>query len=199
MELKIEYININEIKLYEKNPRNNDNAVDYVANSIKEFGFKVPIVIDKNNVIVAGHTRLKASKKLGLKEVPCIVATDLTEKQIKAFRIAENKTNELAGWNDNLLSNEIKELFEDIDMTDFGFGDFEISMLIDDFEPEKFDNEMINEYSKRADDIILKAGRIIITYDKPEEKAFLEELIKEKKDCLKVIYKCKDIISRLEN
>jgi len=83
--------NINELKEYINNPRNNDNAVDYVANSIKEFGFKVPIVIDKNNVIVAGHTRYKASKKLGITEVPCIVADDLTDEQIKAFRLVDNK------------------------------------------------------------------------------------------------------------
>lgn len=76
--MKVVNIAIDNIKPYSKNPRINDNAVDYVAKSIKEFGFKVPIVIDKNNVIVAGHTRYKASKQLGLKEVPCIVADDLT-------------------------------------------------------------------------------------------------------------------------
>ncbi len=83
--------NIEDIKPYEKNPRKNDDAVEYVANSIKEFGSKVPIVIDKQNVIVAGHTRYKASKQLGLKEVPCIVADDLTDEQIKAYRLADQK------------------------------------------------------------------------------------------------------------
>lgn len=81
-------LNINQLKPYENNPRINDKAVDAVAASIKEFGFKVPIIIDKNNVIVAGHTRLKAAQKLGLEEVPVIVADDLTEEQIKAFRLA---------------------------------------------------------------------------------------------------------------
>ena len=82
---------ISEIKPYEKNPRKNDDAVKYVAESIQQFGFKVPIVIDTNGVIIAGHTRYKASKKLGLKEVPCIIADDLTEEQIKAYRLADNK------------------------------------------------------------------------------------------------------------
>jgi ParB/RepB/Spo0J family partition protein len=80
-----------ELKPYEKNPRRNDASVEYVANSIKEFGFKVPIVIDRDGVIVAGHTRYKAAKKLGMEKVPCIVADDLSEAQIKAFRLADNK------------------------------------------------------------------------------------------------------------
>ena len=80
-----------ELFEYENNPRNNESAIEAVANSIKEFGFKVPIVISKNNVIIAGHTRLKASLKLGLKEVPCIVADDLNDEQIKAFRLARSE------------------------------------------------------------------------------------------------------------
>lgn len=111
---------IDEIKPYEKNPRKNDSAVDYVAKSIKEFGFKVPIVIDKDGIIIAGHTRYKASKKLGLKEVPCIVADDLTEEQVKAFRLADNKVSEKAKWNDKLLEEELSDIFS-IDMEDFGF------------------------------------------------------------------------------
>ena len=114
--------NINEIKPYEKNPRKNEEAVKYVANSIKEFGFKVPIVIDNNNVIVAGHTRLLAAKELKIKEVPCIVADDLTDKQIKAFRLADNKVSEKANWDFDLLFDELDEL-TNFDMTDFGFND----------------------------------------------------------------------------
>lgn len=113
---------LNQIKPYEKNPRRNDDAVDKVANSIKEFGFKVPIIIDKNNVIVAGHTRYKASQKLGLKEVPCIIADDLTEEQIKAYRLADNKVAELAEWDFKLLHEELDSLMDlDFDMQDFGF------------------------------------------------------------------------------
>ena len=111
---------IDEIKPYEKNPRKNEEAVEYVANSIKEFGFKVPIVIDKDGIIVAGHTRHKAAKKLGLAEVPCIVADDLTDEQVKAFRLADNKVSEKAEWDFALLADELLEI-EGLDMEDFGF------------------------------------------------------------------------------
>ena len=120
---------LEELKPYENNPRFNDDAVEYVANSIKEFGFKVPIVIDKNNTIVAGHTRYKASIELGLDEVPCIVADDLTEEQIKAFRLADNKVSEKAEWDFNMLDAELADL--DINMTDFGFDKLDIN--VDDY------------------------------------------------------------------
>ena len=111
---------LSELKPYEKNPRKNDEAIKYVMESIKEFGFKVPIIIDKNNVIVCGHTRYKASKKLKLDTVPCIIADDLTDEQIKAFRLADNKVSEKAEWDFDLLDDELKGIF-DFDMTDFGF------------------------------------------------------------------------------
>ena len=116
---------INEIKPYEKNPRKNDEAAKYVANSIKEFGFKVPIVIDKDGVIIAGHTRYKAAKKLKMKEVPCIMADDLTDEQVKAFRLADNKVGEMAEWDNDLLSEELDGILS-LDMGDFGFGDDDI-------------------------------------------------------------------------
>ena len=118
--LKIEYLKTDELIPYANNPRNNDEAVDYVANSIKEFGFKVPCVIDNEKNVVCGHTRLKAAKKLGIKEVPCIIADDLTEEQIKAFRLSDNKVGEFAEWDFNLLDEELNGIF-DIDMSDFGF------------------------------------------------------------------------------
>lgn len=119
-EPKIRMISVNEIVPYGKNPRKNDKAVDAVAKSIKEFGFKQPIVIDGNNVIVCGHTRLKAAKKLGITEVPCIIADDLSEEQIKAYRIADNKVGELAEWDWDLLTDELCEISA-FDMTEFGF------------------------------------------------------------------------------
>lgn len=127
---------ISEIKPYEKNPRKNDDAVKYVAESIKEFGFKVPIIIDRNNTIVAGHTRYKAAKKLGLSEVPCIIADDLTDEQIKAFRLADNKVAEKAEWDFDLLSDELDDLF-DFDMSVFGFEEIEEldEVKEDDYEP----------------------------------------------------------------
>lgn len=117
-------IKIDEIIPYVNNPRINDNAVDFVAASIKEFGFKVPIVIDKDNVVVCGHSRLKAAKKLGLESVPCLRADDLTDQQIKAFRLADNKVSEYAVWDLEKLDVELESI--DLDMVDFGF-DSELS------------------------------------------------------------------------
>lgn len=125
MELKIEYVDIDKIKPYENNPRHNEEAIPYVMNSIKEFGFKNPIIIDKNNVIIAGHTRLESAKRLGMKEVPIIHADDLTEEQVKAFRLADNKVSEKAEWDFNMLDAELADL--DIDMTDFGFEKLDIN------------------------------------------------------------------------
>ena len=139
-----------DIKPYEKNPRKNDNAVDTVANSIKEFGFKVPIVIDKDNVIVCGHTRYKASKKLGLEVVPCVIADDLTEEQIKAYRLADNKVSELAEWDIDLLGEELDGIF-DIDMSDFGF---------DLTEEEEEETEIIEDEVPQEVEPIAKQGDI---------------------------------------
>lgn len=119
--MQIVYKKIDEVIPYENNPRKNDEAVDYVAKSIKEFGFKVPIIIDKNNVIVTGHTRLKAAKKLKLEEVPVIMADDLTEEQIKAFRLADNKVSEFAEWDNKLLDEELDDILN-LDMEEFGFS-----------------------------------------------------------------------------
>lgn len=117
--MQVVYIKIEELKPYKRNPRKNDQAVDAVAQSIREFGFKVPIVIDSDNEIVAGHTRLKAAIKLGMETVPCIVADDLTPEQIKAFRLADNKTSELAEWDLELLNIELEDI--QLDMSLFGF------------------------------------------------------------------------------
>lgn len=116
---------------YENNARINDDAVEFVANSIKEFGFKNPIIIDNNNVIIAGHTRLKAAEKLGIKKVPCIVADDLTEEQIKAFRIADNSTAQIAEWDMAKLQAELDAI--DFDMSSFGLQEQmdEIEKLIE--------------------------------------------------------------------
>lgn len=139
MSLSITNIKTVDIKPYEKNPRKNDEAVKYVAESIKEFGFKVPIVIDDNNIIVAGHTRWKAAKKLGITECPCIVASDLTDEQIKAFRLADNKVAEKAEWDFDLLAIELDDIV-DLDMEVFGFEDITVEeepeVAEDDFEAE---------------------------------------------------------------
>ena len=158
---------------YINNPRNNENAVDKVASSIAEFGFKNPIVIDKNNVVINGHTRLLASKKLGLKEVPVIVADDLTEAQVKAFRIADNKTSEYATWDKELLRVELDMLEEmnfnledvNIDYSDFSGMDIDL----DDIElPE----ELELERTEQGNTILknLKFGSYNITLSDEEFK-----------------------------
>ena len=144
--MQIKELAITELHEYENNPRNNDGAVDAVAASIEEFGFKVPIIIDSENIIVAGHTRLKAAKKLGLDTVPCIVADDLTLEQIKAFRLADNKTGELAGWDFAKLEEELSGISEQFDMTAFGFAaedDIDIDGLFEETEEKEKEPKQI--------------------------------------------------------
>lgn len=137
--MEIIYKNINELIPYENNPRINDEAVEYVKNSIKEFGFKVPIVIDKDNVIIAGHTRIKASKELGIKDIPCIIADDLTDEQVKAFRLADNKVAEKSTWDYTKLDEELEDIL-DIDMSMFNFENIE-EINLDDFFEESEEKE----------------------------------------------------------
>lgn len=118
--MKVQNVSIDKIKPYENNPRDNEAGVDAVANSIDEFGWQQPIVVDKDNIIIVGHTRYLAAKKLGLKEVPVKVATGLTPEQVKAYRLADNKTGELTDWEFAKLNEELAGLI-DIDMKDFGF------------------------------------------------------------------------------
>jgi hypothetical protein len=122
---KIIMLPVSEVRPYEKNPRKNADAVKFVKASIEQFGFKVPIIVDSNRVVVCGHTRLMAAKSLGMSEVPCIMADDLTEDQIRAFRLADNKVGEFAEWDMDLLGDELDAIEEacDIDMGDFGFDD----------------------------------------------------------------------------
>lgn len=140
--MNVKEISISKITPYNRNPRDNDKAVEAVANSIEEFGFQQPIVVDKDMVIIVGHTRYKAAQELGLQTVPVVIASDLNEEQVKAYRLADNRTNELATWNEAMLIEEIGQI-EDIDMTLFGFGDIDIDggesldeVTEDDFEEE---------------------------------------------------------------
>ncbi len=147
-ELKIVYKRLDELKDYENNPRHNEAAIGKVAESIKQFNFKVPIVIDKNNVIIAGHTRRKAAERLGLQTVPCIIADDLTEAQVKAFRLADNKTSEFAEWDFEKLNEELAELREiEFDMFDYGFGEADETI------PTK---EVPEEFAEYGEDIETK-------------------------------------------
>ena len=138
--MEIENIPISEIVPYEKNPRKNEKAVEIVARSIKEFGFKVPIILDKNKEIIAGHTRLKAAIKLGLKEVPVIRAGELNDEQVKAFRIMDNKSSEYAYWDIELLKEELKDLKDinfNLDLTGFSGAEIDYLLGIDDEERKK--------------------------------------------------------------
>lgn len=169
---------VNDVTPYEHNPRKNDDAVDAVAASIKEFGFKVPIVIDKDGIIVAGHTRLKAAKKLGMDQVPCIVADDLTDEQIKAFRLADNKVAELADWDFSELETELADI--DMDMSRFGFDDFDIDAnteIVEDETPEP------PEEPKAKRGQIYQLGRHrIICGDATSREDFFALMLNEKAD-----------------
>lgn len=162
--LNVEYMNIETLIPYINNPRKNEKAIDMVAGSIKEFGFKNPIIIDKDNIIVAGHTRYEASKKLDLKEVPVIKADDLTEKQIKAFRIADNKTAEFAEWDMDLLAIELEGLediftgFEAVELEDIMGTD---EVLEDDFDEEEALEEATVPLSLRGDVWLLGNNRLM--------------------------------------
>lgn len=128
--MEIIYKSTNEIEPYENNPRNNNEAVEKVAASITDYGFRVPIVIDSDNVIVAGHTRYKAALKIGCESVPCIVIDDLTPEQIRAYRLIDNKTAEYSSWNFEMLEKELKSL--DIDISEFEFPDLGETLDISD-------------------------------------------------------------------
>lgn len=169
-EMKIEYKKTDDIIPYENNPRKNDEAVDYVANSIKEFGFKVPIIVDKENVIVTGHTRYKASKKLGLEEVPVIYADDLTEEQIKAFRIADNKVAEFSTWDLDKLELELEDI--NFDMSEFGIEDLEVDV-----------EENSDEVSEPNFNYKEQYGVIVMCKSEEEQEKVYNKLTEEGYEC----------------
>lgn len=140
MKEKIEYIKTKELKLNPNNPRKNDAAVDKVALSIQKYGFKNPLIIDKNNVVWCGNTRLKAALQLEIEEVPCIIVNDLTKKQIREYALLDNKTNEIAEWDFDLLREEIKELnLDDFDI-DWGLPSDDIDWAgVDDLDEKTYD------------------------------------------------------------
>ncbi|MDY3056410.1 MAG: ParB N-terminal domain-containing protein [Mediterraneibacter faecis] len=174
--MNIQNISLSDIHPYARNPRKNDEAVKNVAASIREFGFLVPLVIDRNHEIVAGHTRYKAAKSLGMKEVPCVIADELTEDQIKAFRLADNKVSEAAQWDMNLLPLELADIV--MPMTDFGFetisdADFSENFTLDDGEKKPFQQISITVHDEQAK-LILAAIKYV--YD---QKAVTETFTNE--------------------
>lgn len=164
--MEVKMISVNDVVPYENNPRKNDDAVDEVATSIKAFGFKNPIIVDKNMVIIAGHTRLKAALKLGLTMVPVIVAEDLSDDQANALRLADNKTAELAKWDKKKLEEELKQINWEllgIDMTDVGFNDIFASefqeVVDDDFDEGQYLSD--EPHSKQGDIYLLDDNRVM--------------------------------------
>lgn len=155
MNQQVQYQDISQIHPYENNPRNNEAAIEPVAQSIKSFGFRVPILIDQKGTIIAGHTRYEAAKRLGMDKVPCILVDDLTDAQIRAYRIADNKVSEASSWNDDVLRAEMDALKAlDVDLSSTGFNDVELDGLLrdmDDSDFEEFFTEPVQQPPKAAD------------------------------------------------
>ena len=167
---------IHSIRPYADNPRINEQAVEAVAASIRAFGFRQPIVVDENDVIIVGHTRYKAALRLGLKTVPVHVARGLTEAQVKAYRIADNKTAELAEWDEERLRQELAQLQElDFNLDLLGFSADELAILLDDLNPGLVDPDDIpappDEPSTRPGDLWLLGPHRLLCGDagKPDE------------------------------
>lgn len=174
--MEIKRVKLSEIRPYEKNPRRNDSAVDAVAASIKEFGWQQPIVVDKDGVIIAGHTRYKAAKKLKCKEVPVVYADNLTEEQVKAYRLADNKTSEIAEWDADLLSEELLDL-QDFDMGQFGFDDFNAdTQEIEEAHEDEYEVSLPEEPKAKIGDIY-QLGRHRLMCGDSTDKATVEMLM----------------------
>ncbi len=185
--MHIEYIKVTDLKPYKNNPRKNKNGVQYVKASIKEFGFKVPLVIDTNNEIICGHTRLLAAKELDMAEVPCIRADDLTQEQVKAFRIADNKVAEYTEWDTDILKIELGDILNtdyDIGMTGFSMSSVDELLHIDDntIHDVNTDNDKGDENTKTKKTNTLKWGKykLVMTDDELEELS--KKYIKYTKD-----------------
>ena len=153
---------ISELVEYENNPRVSADAVKTVAESIKSFGWKQPIVIDKNNVIVAGHTRFRAAKRLKLKIVPCVIADDLTEDEVKAYRLIDNRSGEFSTWNLDRLVAELK-------IVDFNLDDWQFPSLFSDEIPTIPDVNIPKEINYEQ-----KFGVVIDCLNEQEQKAAYE-------------------------
>ncbi len=177
--INIVYKKIDELKPYKNNPRKNDKAVKAVADSIKEFGFKVPIILDSNMEIIAGHTRLKAAKRLKYKEVPCIIADDLTPDQVRAFRLVDNKVGEFAEWDIDLLNIELSEI--ELDLTPF---DFKTKKTVNDIEEDEFEVEVPKTPKAKYGDIYKLGEHRLICGDSTDQATLEKLLDKDMVDCL---------------
>ena len=162
---------ISDIKPYPNNPRKNDDAVTATANSIKEFGWQQPIIVDKDNIIIAGHTRYKAAKQLNMDKVPVVVAKNLSKEQVKAYRLADNKTGEIADWDSEFLEDELANII-DFDMEDFGFEQIKNDVNIDDIffddeEQQKKDNAFYLKWENKK--VVVSQDTLIFLNNKLNE------------------------------
>lgn len=175
-------IPVNQLKPYKKNARYNENAVPKVAESIRQFGFKVPIVVDKEMVVITGHTRLSAAKSLGMTKVPCIIADDLTPQQVKAFRLVDNRTSEYASWNYELLQTELEKI--NIDLSEYEFPDltYEDVMSPEELESILDDDTNPTDYGKEPTDYPVEQKKEfkveIICENETQQESLYFELVK---------------------
>lgn len=173
--LNIVYRQIKDLKPYKKNAKkHNKEQVEWIANSIKEFGFTQPVIIDKNNCVVAGHGRILGAKKAGLKQVPTVCLDDLTEEQIKAYRLVDNKLNE-SEWDYSLLDEELENLTEDIDMDLFGFDE---------------DVDLAGAFEYETKDKVEKNFFVVsLAFPKDEKETIMKYLNKNKEKVQEIIRK----------
>ena len=191
--LTVEYVPKENLKTYANNAKlHTADQVEGIKKSIEKFGFNDPIAVWKGDVIIEGHGRLLAAMEMDdVKEVPVIRLDNLTDKERKAYVIAHNKLALNTGFDNDLLGEELKTIMDDFDMTDFGFGDFELTMLTEDFEPEPYNDEEIAEYTQNGE-VGLAKKRVIITYDDETEESVKQMLGVE--EVKKVVYDIKELV-----
>lgn len=196
--LKVETWPIDKLVPYIRNPRKNEEAVPKMASLIKEFGFKIPVVVRSDGELIDGHLRLKAARMLGLKEVPVILADEWTKEQVKAFRIAVNKSAEWADWDEEYLKLELEELRDmNFDLNLTGFGDMELTETLEDLTPDPVDAEEYKDFEGDEDDLLV-SKRVIIVF-KDEEEMFIRKMLKLTSDeHIAVLYKADDLAKRFE-
>lgn len=190
-ELKVEYVPKSELKTYANNAKlHTPEQVEGIKKSIQQLGFNDPIAIWKDNTIIEGHGRLMAAMEMDdITEVPVIRLDGLTDKERRAYIIAHNKLTLKTDFDSDLLGEELKEIMDDFDMTDFGFGDFELTMLTEDFEPTPYDDSEIASFNKG--DVGLAKKRVMITFTEDEEDKIKELLGVD--EITKVVYDIKEI------
>jgi len=191
--LTVEYVPKENLKTYANNAKlHTADQVEGIKKSIEKFGFNDPIAVWKDDVIIEGHGRLLAAMEMDdVKEVPVIRLDNLTDKERKAYVIAHNKLALNTGFDNDLLGEELKTIMDDFDMTDFGFGDFELTMLTEDFEPEPFNDDEIAEYTQNGE-VGLAKKRVIITYDDSQEEDIKSMLGVD--EIKKVVYDIKELV-----